>query len=203
MNINYRTLFLVLSFIFVTAMSGEAAVSIGDQAPDFTAIDTNGNTQTLSGYKGKFVVLEWVNFDCPFVGKQYGSGNMQELQKTYTQKGVVWLTVSSSAPGKQGHYGPEETNRLVKEKGASPTAVILDSKGTIGRSYGAQTTPHMFIIDPQGRLIYQGAIDSVPGVDQSEIAEAENYVAAALDAALNGDPVKVSSTKSYGCSVKY
>ncbi len=195
--------FLVISFVALIIVPGQAAVTVGERAPDFTIQDSYGKEHSLSAYKDKFVVLEWFNHDCPFVKKHYGSGNMQKLQKAYTDKDVVWLSVSSSAPGKQGHYGPEEANRLTEEKGASPTAVLLDPDGTVGRMYGAATTPHIFIIDPEGLLIYQGAIDNIPGVDQAEIVEADNYVEAVLNAALNEDPVEVSSTKSYGCSVKY
>ncbi len=194
---------LAVGFICLTIVSGQAEVNTGELAPDFTIQDSNGEEHSLPMYKGKFVVLEWFNHDCPFVKKHYGSGNMQKLQKTYTSRGVTWLSVSSSAPGKQGYYGPTDTNRLTEEKGASPTAVLFDPDGTVGRMYGAATTPHVFIIDPEGRLIYQGAIDSVPGTDQAQIAQADNYVEAVLNAALAGKPVDVPSTKSYGCSVKY
>ena len=203
MKSRMRTILLVMMFAAVVALPGQAEVTVGATAPEFMAVDTNGQEQSLSAYRDRFVVLEWVNHECPFVGKHYGSGNMQKLQGRYTEQGVIWLSICSSAPGNQGHFSPEEANRLTAEKGASPTAVILDEDGEIGRMYGAKTTPHMFVIDPQGRLIYQGAIDSVPGTDRSEIAQAENYVEAALEAALNGNPVEVPSTKSYGCSVKY
>ena len=175
---------------------------VGDSAPDFSLIDTAGNKHALSDYKGKYVVLEWLNHDCPFVKKHY-AGNMQQLQKTYTAKGVAWLSICSSAPGKQGHYDPAGAAKLTADKGASPTAVLLDPDGTVGREFGAKVTPHMFIIDPDGKLIYQGAIDDVPSTKSADVAGATNYVAQVLDAAMAGQPVPRSSTKAYGCSVKY
>jgi hypothetical protein len=179
------------------------AAAVGQAAPDFTLTDTNGKRHTLSQYKGKIVVLEWVNFECPFVGKHYQSGHMQQLQKTYTGRGVAWLSVNSSAPGKQGHYDAERVNALVKEKAASPTAYLLDTDGTVGRAYGAKTTPHMFVIDAKGTLLYAGGIDDTPSTDLADIATARNYVSAALDEVLAGQPVKVTSSQPYGCSVKY
>jgi hypothetical protein len=137
------------------------------------------------------------------VGKHYGSGNMQKLQKAYTAKGVVWLSVNSSAPGKEGHVTPAQANALTRQKGAAPTAVLLDPEGTVGRAYGAKTTPHMFVIDPQGTLLYQGGIDDTPSTDVADIATAKNYVQAALDAVLAGKPVPTSSSQPYGCGVKY
>ena len=180
-----------------------AAAVVGQAAPDFSAKDSNGATQSLSAYKGKFVVLEWVNFECPFVGKHYGSGHMQELQKTYTGKGVVWLSINSSATGKQGYYAADKVDALVQQKSAAPTAYLLDTAGTVGREYGAKTTPHMFIVDPKGTLIYAGGIDDTPSTDQADIKTAKNYVQKALDEALAGKPVSTASTQSYGCSVKY
>ena len=177
---------------------------VSDQAaPNFTLTDTNGQKHSLADYKGKFVVLEWFNPDCPFVKKHYNSGNMPNLQKQYTAKGVIWLSINSSAPGKQGNYTPQGFNKFMADKGASPTAVLLDTDGKVARLYDAQTTPHMFVIDPKGMLIYQGAIDDTPGTDIADLKTAKNYVSAALDAAMNGKPVAVSTTKSYGCSIKY
>ena len=149
------------------------------------------------------MVLEWTNPDCPFVKKHYDSSNMQELQKFYTAKGVVWLSINSSAQGKQGNYTPEEWNKIIKEKKAEPTAVLLDPDGKVGKMYDAQTTPHMFRIDQQGLLIYQGAIDDKAGTDPADIPSAVNYVRKALDEAMAGKPVTTPTTKSYGCSVKY
>ncbi|PWT96244.1 MAG: thioredoxin family protein [Candidatus Melainabacteria bacterium] len=181
----------------------EATVVCGKPAPQFTLTDTNGKVHKLSDYKGKFVVLEWFNQGCPFVKKHYGSGNMQRMQKEYTEKGVVWLSICSSAPGKQGNYSPQEHNAMFKEKEASPTAILLDPEGTVGRLYDAKTTPDMFVINPKGILIYSGAIDDQPDTDPSSILAAHNYVRQALDQALAGASVKVAVTKSYGCSVKY
>ena len=201
---NHWKLFIaILSINLGLAVSAMAAVEVGQPAPDFTLTDTSGTSHKLSDSKGKFVVLEWVNPDCPFVLKHYGSKNMQNLQAEYTGKGVVWLSINSSAEGKQGNYSPEEHARLTKEKGASPTAFLLDPKGDVGHLYGAQTTPHMFIIDPKGTLIYQGAIDNISTPDPAAIPTSVNYVRQALDEALSGKPVSVAATKSYGCSVKY
>jgi peroxiredoxin len=200
-----KALMVFLSAVLVSTVAsrGFADRMIGELAPDFTAQDTHGESHSLSDYKGKFVILEWFNHDCPFVRKHYNSGNMQKLQRKYTQKGVVWLSINSSAPGKQGHYPQSEASRLTQEKGATPTAVLLDSDGTVGRLYGAKTTPHIFIIDPSGVLVYQGAVDDTPTTEVADIPKAVNYVELALEAALAGKPVEISSTKSYGCSVKY
>jgi AhpC/TSA family protein len=183
--------------------SAEAAAVVGQPAPELSVPDTSGATHRLSAYKGKFVVLEWVNFECPFVGKHYGSGHMQKLQKDYTGKGVVWLSINSSKTGSQGHYATDRINALLKEKGAAPTAYLLDTPGTVGRAYGARTTPHMFIVDPKGTLIYAGGIDDTPSTDQADIATAKNFVSLALDEALAGKPVTTTTSQAYGCSVKY
>jgi len=192
------------ALFFGTGSLGMAdGVVTGNSAPDFTLADTHGNGHFLAGYKGKFVVLEWTNYDCPFVKKYYDSGTMQELQKNYTGKGVIWLSICSSAPGKQGNYPAEIWNEMAEKKGAAPTAVLLDPDGKTGRLYGAQTTPHMFVINPEGVLIYRGAIDSIPSVDPADIGKATNYVRAALEEAMSGEPVREPSTQAYGCSVKY
>ena len=183
--------------------TARAAAVVGQPAPDFTLVDSNGARHSLSGLKGKVVVLEWVNFECPFVGKHYGSGHMQTLQKAYTGKGVVWLSVNSSAEGKQGYYAPQKINALMKEKGASPTAYLIDTDGAVGRAYGAKTTPHMFVVDPKGAVVYAGGIDDTPSTDQADIATAKNFVSAALDETLAGKPVTTASSAPYGCSVKY
>jgi len=191
---------VMLTFVSTVAL---AQVVSGQAAPDFILTDTNGQKHSLSDYKGKFVVLEWFNPDCPFVKKHYNSGNMPKLQQRYTAKGVIWLSIDSSAQGKQGNYPPQGLNQFMKDKGASPTDVFADADGQVGHLYDTQTTPSMFVIDPKGTLIYQGAIDDIPSADIADLKTAQNYVSAALDAAMNGKTVAVNTTKSYGCSVKY
>lgn len=189
--------------LLVLATSLARAARIGDPAPNFTATDTNGQTHKLSDYAGKFVVLEWHNRGCPYTQKHYNSGNMENLQREWTGRGVIWLTVISSAPGKQGFVTASDENAYVKQVNAAPTAVLLDPTGTLGHLYEAKTTPHMFIINPQGTLIYNGAIDDRPTADRSDINGAKNYVSAALEQALAGKPVTTPTTRPYGCSVKY
>lgn len=157
----------------------------------------------LSDSKGKIVVLEWFNHGCPFVVKHYGAGNMQRLQKDYTAKGVVWLSICSSNKGKQGNDTPAGHAKTAQEKGAAPTAILIDEAGEVGRAYGAKTTPNMYVIDAEGTLRYMGAIDSISSARSADIEKAENYVAAALDALLKGEAPKTTETKPYGCSVKY
>jgi peroxiredoxin len=193
----------IVTMSFLASGPALAQVASGQKAPDFTLTDTKGQKHSLSDYKGKFVVLEWFNPECPFVNKHYNSGNMPGLQKQYTSKGVIWLSIDSSAPGQQGNFPPQGLNQFIKEKSGSPTAIFEDTNGRIGHLYGAQTTPHMFVIDPNGTLIYQGAIDDIPSPDIDDLKTAKNYVSAALDAAMSGKPVAVNSTKSYGCSIKY
>lgn len=195
----------VVFFAVALAFASVMAVDVGidKPAPDFTLKDTHGQEHVLSDYQGKYVVLEWINFGCPFVQKHYNSGNMQKLQKTYAEKDVVWLSICSSAPGKQGHHSPEEIEKQLKEWEAAPTAYLIDEEGTVGRQYGAKTTPHMFIINPEGNLIYAGGIDDIPSTDMDDIEKAKNYVAAALDAAMADKEIADQSTKPYGCSVKY
>lgn len=180
-----------------------AAVEPGEAAPEFSLTDSKGTSHNLSDFRGKFVVLEWLNHDCPFVKKHYSSGNMQKLQKEYTAQGVVWLSIISSAPGKQGHRTGPQADADTKDKDACPTAVLLDPSGSVGQKYGAKTTPELFVLDKEGRVIYAGAIDSVRSTDSTDIAKSENYVRQALDAALAGRPVPNAQTKSYGCSIKY
>lgn len=176
---------------------------INQPAPDFSVVDSNGKTQSLAAQSGKIVVLEWTNRGCPFVGKHYGSGNMQALQKRFTGEGVVWFTVISSAPGAQGYVTADEANRETGSRGAAPTAVLLDPKGNLGHLYGAQATPHMYVIDGRGKLAYMGAIDDTPSTDKADIARAKNYVVAAIEEVKSGKPVSTPATKAYGCSVKY
>ena len=177
-------------------------VEIGSAAPTFEATDTNGKAVKLDNYRGKYVVLEWCNFTCPFVKKHYGSGNMQALQKKYTQKGVVWLTIFSSAEGKEGYYSSAQLNDFAKEKKMSSTLVV-DADGAIGHLYGAKNTPTMFVIDPSGKTIYKGGIDDTPTPDPADIPKSKNYVSAALDEALAGKSVTTPVSRPYGCSVKY
>ena len=175
----------------------------GATAPDISVTDSNGKTHTVSQYRGKTVVLEWFNHGCPFVKKHYESGNMQKLQEELTGKGVVWLTINSSARFKQGHLTPEKANARISEWKMKPTALLLDPDGKAGQTYGAKTTPHMFVISPDGNVIYQGAIDSKSSNSPEAIASATNYVKVALDETLAGKPVTTAKTKPYGCSVKY
>ena len=185
------------------AFSAAWAARVGQSAPDFTATDTNGKVHKLSEYNGKFVVLEWSNRGCPYTQKHYSSGNMQRLQREWTGRGVIWLTVISSAPGKQGYVTASEENAYLKQVNAMPTAVLLDPTGTLGHLYDAKTTPHIFIISPQGTLIYNGAIDNHPTIDLADVKGAQNYVSAALDEATSGKPVSTPTSRPYGCSVKY
>jgi peroxiredoxin len=179
------------------------AARVGEPAPDFTATDSNGKSHHLADYKGKYVVLEWHNQACPFTRKHYESGNMQRLQKEWTAKGVVWFTVISSSPGEQGYVTAAEENDYVKKVNAVPTAVLLDPDGNLGHQYAAKTTPHMYIIDPNGVLIYNGAIDDHPTTDPSDIPSSKNYVSMALQEAMSGKKVSDAATRPYGCSVKY
>jgi peroxiredoxin len=190
-------------FAVLLAMLSAWGARVGEPAPDFTATDSNGKVHKLSEYKGKFVVLEWSNRGCPYTQKHYNSGNMQKLQKEWTSRGVIWLTVLSSAPGKQGYMTGAEENAYLKQVNAAPTAVLLDPTGALGHLYDAKTTPDIFIINPQGTLIYDGAIDDRPSTDVSDINGAKNYLSAALDEATSGKPVTVSTSRPYGCSVKY
>jgi len=177
--------------------------AIGAAAPDFELTDSQGNTHKLSAFKGKFVVLEWVNYGCPFVKKHYQSDNMQTLQKKYGDKGVVWLSICSSAEGKQGHFTGDELASQIKANRGQQTAYLIDADGKVGKTYGARTTPHMFVINPDGDLIYKGAIDDRASTSTSDVEGATNYVAQALDEAMAGKPVSQSATQPYGCSVKY
>ena len=179
------------------------AVRVGTAAPDFTAMDSHGRSETLSQYRGHFVVLEWTNNGCPFTRKHYESGNMQALQRRWTRRGVIWLTILSSAPGRQGYMTATEENAYLAREHAAPTAAILDPTGVLGRLYDAKTTPDMVVIDPDGKVIYEGAIDDHATTDPADIPHSKNYVSEALSEAMSGEAVAVSYTRSYGCSVKY
>jgi peroxiredoxin len=185
-----------------SALTTQAA-EVGKPAPAFTLTDTNGKSHNLADFKGKTVVLEWINHGCPFVVKHYSGGHMQALQKEYSGKGIVWLSICSSAPGKQGHMSADEWNKTNKEKNASPTAVLLDEDGKVGKLYDAKTTPHMYVINAEGTLVYAGAIDSIKSTSSDDVPKATNHVKAALDEILAGKPVTTATTAPYGCSVKY
>lgn len=201
MNRALLTAALATSLAFAGA--AYADVKVGQPAPDFKATDSTGKTVSLSEFKGKQVVLEWTNNGCPYVKKHYGSGNMQALQKKYTGEGVVWLTVASSPVGEQGYVTADEANSDTKTRGASPTAVLLDSKSNIARMYEAKNTPLMVVVDAKGQVAYMGAIDDKPTANPADVKGAHNYVAQALDELKAGKPVSVASTKAYGCFVKY
>jgi len=193
----------VLAIILMGLSTAALAAKVGEPAPNFTATDSNGKTHSLAAYHGKFVVLEWHNQGCPYTQKHYNSGNMERLQKEWTQKGVVWLTVISSAPGTQGYVTADQENDYMRRMKAAPTAALLDPAGDLGHLYGAKTTPHMFIINPDGVLIYDGAIDDKPTSDAADIPTAHNYVSLALSEAMAGKPVSTPASRPYGCSVKY
>lgn len=210
MNMLSRRRFATIAGLSVLGAAMLAATSplraepvVGQPAPAFTAIDSQGKAVNLADYKGKTVILEWTNHDCPFVVKHYSSGNMQMTQKKAAGDGVVWLSVISSAPGEQGHVDGATADQLTKKRDAAPAKVLLDPKGTVGKMYGARTTPHMFIIDPAGKLAYHGAIDSIRSSDVNDIPKAQNYVLTALDQMKAGKPVDPQGTRPYGCSVKY
>ncbi|MDZ3837876.1 MAG: redoxin domain-containing protein [Rhodospirillales bacterium] len=180
-----------------------AAPAIGEPAPAFSVKTAAGETRSLTDYAGKIMVLEWTNHECPYVRKHYGSGNMQALQREATGDGVVWLTVISSAPGEQGYVQGPEAKRIAEEAGAGPSEILLDPEGVMGRAYGAKTTPHMYVIDEDGRLVYMGGIDDRPTADPGDIKGARNYIAAALADLAADRPVATASSRPYGCSVKY
>lgn len=186
----------------VLSLGLTAAPQIGAPAPDFTVVDSKGSSHSLRDFAGKTVVLEWTNHDCPFVKKHY-QGNMQALQKEMTAQDVVWLSVISSAPGKQGHVSPAEADELTARRNAAPTAVVFDESGVVGQAYAAKTTPHMYVIDKAGVLQYMGGIDSIPSAKVGDIASATPLFANAAKAVLAGETPNPAISKPYGCSVKY
>ena len=198
-----RTLLLSAAALLSFSAAAIAEPVIGAPAPAFTAVDSNGKSHALADFKGKTVVLEWTNDGCPYVKKHYGAGNMQKLQQDVTKAGGVWLSIISSAPGKQGYVDGAGANKLTASRGAAPTAVLLDPTGVVGKAYEAKTTPHMFVIDKTGVLRYMGAIDDQPSTDASAIPTARNYVREAFNAVSTGGKVAETATDSYGCSVKY
>jgi peroxiredoxin len=197
MRISYALLAIILT------ASVYARPEIGKPAPNFSRKDLSGKEYELSDFKGKYVVLEWVNFGCPFVRKHYGTENIQKLQKEFVDKGVVWLSICSSAPGNQGNETPDAAKNGLAQFGSDATAYLVDEDGKVAKLYNAKTTPEMFVVDPEGVLIYAGAIDDKPTPKPATVAGAQNYVRAALNESQSGKPVSVSSTKPYGCSVKY
>jgi peroxiredoxin len=190
-------------FLCVGIEPATAQVRIGAPAPAFTLTDSSNRTLSLADFKGKTVVLEWTNHDCPYVGKHYRGNNMQALQKKWTGQGVVWLSVISSAPGQQGHVSSQQANKLTADRGAAPTAVLFDPTGKTGRAYGARTTPHMYVINGEGALVYMGGIDDQPTARLEDLKGARNFVDQALGEIAQGKPVSVTSSRAYGCSIKY
>jgi peroxiredoxin len=198
-----KTLIITCGMLALTAGLSFAETEVGKAAPNFSLPDTKGKTRSLTDFKGKYVVLEWYQPDCPFVRKHYRSGNMQSLQKEYTAKGVTWLSIDSSAPGEEGNYPAAKLNEISTQDGSARTALLLDPAGDVGRLYGAKTTPDMYIIDPNGVLVYKGAIDNKRSTDLADVKTATNYVKGALDAVMTGKTVPTTATQPYGCSVKY
>jgi peroxiredoxin len=196
-----RTLGIALAAGLVA--TAQAAVAPGTTAPDFTLTSVDGTSVKLSQYRGKYVVLEWFNSECPFVQKHYNSGNMQSLQSTFTDKGIVWLAINSTNPKHSNYRDAKRSRQIMSDWKGNPSSLLLDPGGKVGRAYGARTTPHMYIIDPGGKLVYMGGIDDKPSFSQRDIPGARNYVVAALDELLAGRAVSASDTRPYGCSIKY
>ena len=190
-----KLLLAVFTTVIATALYASDSPPVGSAAPNFSATDSNGKTVSLADYKGKYVVLEWFNPECPFVKKHYGSGNMQKLQENFTSKGVTWLTIDSSAPGKEGSLKPEEANKTIANWKVHSTALLLDSDGKVGKAYGAKNTPHMFVINPEGKVIYEGAIDSKASPNPDDIPSSTNYVKVALDESMAGKQVSTPSSR--------
>ena len=198
-----KSILTILASLAATTLLALDSPPVGSAAPDFSLTDAKGKTHSLSQYKGKYVVLEWFNPECPFVKKHYGSGNMQKLQEEYTSKGVVWLTIDSNAPGTEGNLTSEQAVQKMTEWKTHQTSLLLDPEGKAGRAYGAKNTPNMVVINPEGKLIYEGAIDSKATPNPTDIPSSTNYVKVALDESLAGKPVTTANTRPYGCSVKY
>jgi len=198
-----RLLLTAITTLAAGALYGADIPPVGTAAPEFSAPDTNGKAQSLSEYKGKYVVLEWFNPECPFVKKHYGSDNMQKLQNEFTSKGVVWLTIDSNAPCTEGNLDADGAKKVMASWKTKQTALLLDPESKIAKLYGAKNTPNMVIINPEGKIIYEGAIDSKASPNPADIPSSTNYVKAALEESLAGKPVSNPTTKPYGCSVKY
>jgi glutathione peroxidase-family protein len=195
--------FAVLIIMFFSSLMYSQKAKLNEAAPGFTLKDSFEKEYSLSDFEGKIVVLEWINFECPFVKKHYNSNNMQNLQEKYTKDGIIWLAVCSSAKNKQGNFSNDEINSRSKKLKAKYLAYLIDESGNVGKMYGAKTTPHMYIINKEGKLVYAGGIDDKPTTDIDDIESAKNYVSAALDELLDGKAVSLQSSTSYGCSVKY
>jgi peroxiredoxin len=198
---------LYSAMTIITLSSGTqpafAQALIGAAAPAFTLTDSNGRSLSLADFKGKTVVLEWTSHECPYVGKHYRGNNMQALQKKWTGQGVVWLSVISSAPGQPGYVSPQQANKLTADRSAAPTAVLLDLTGKVGHAYGARTTPHMYVINGEGALVYKGGVDDQPTARVQDLKSARNFVDQALSEISQGNPVSVTASRAYGCSIKY
>src|SRR6476620_4875148 len=194
-----KTTLLITALASLTVASLFAAESpkVGAAAPDVSLADAKGKTHSVSQYKGKFVVLEWFNPECPFVKKHYSTGSMQKLQEEFAGKGVVWMSIDSSAPGKEGNLSPEAAGKQASEWKMSSTTLLLDPEGKAGQAYGAKNTPHMFVVNPEGKIVYEGAIDSKATANVADLATATNYVKVALDEAMAGKPVSNANTKPY------
>src|ERR1700704_2512969 len=198
-----KSILITLSSLVAATMFATDVPPVGSAAPEFSLTDAKGQTHSLAQYKGKYVVLEWFNPECPFVKKHYGGGNMQKLQAEYTGKGVVWLSIDSSAPGMEGSLTPDQAQKTMSEWKTKQTALLLDPEGKAGRAYGAKNTPDMIVINPEGKIVYEGAIDSKATPNPADISSSTNYVKVALDESMAGKPVSNATTKPYGCSVKY
>ena len=198
-----KLILTIIASLVTTGLYAFDPPPVGSAAPDFSLTDAKGKAHSLLQYKGKYVVLEWFNPECPFVKKHYGSGNMQKLQEEYTNKGVTWLTIDSSAPGTEGSLSADAASKVMTGWKTRQTALLLDPDGKAGRAYGAKNTPNMVVINPDGKIVYEGAIDSKATPNPADIPNSTNYVKVALDESLEGKPVTTSTTKPYGCSVKY
>lgn len=194
---------LIFFLLILAALTHAQKAKLNEASPEFTMKDSYGKEHSLSDFAGKVVVLEWINYECPFVKKHYNSNNMQTLQQKYTEKGIVWLAICSSAKGKQGNFSTEEINSRTEKNNAKYSAYLIDESGKVGKMYGAKTTPHMYVIDKEGKLVYAGAIDDKASTDEDDIEGAKNYVSSALDELMDGKEVSTQSTTPYGCSVKY
>jgi len=197
------SLIALLTLSLLGSAAAFADAEIGKTAPAFTLKDTQGKSHSLADYKGKTVVLEWLNFDCPFVKKHYGSGNMQKLQADATGKGTIWLSIVSSAKGKEGYFEPKAMEARQKKEKGKQTAILYDSDGKVGKAFGAKNTPHMFVVDKDGNVAYRGAIDDQDSADAEDVATAKNYVSAAVEDLRANRKVATADTKPYGCGVKY